>query len=208
MCKHIYLYQTGSRSTGANAFCGTHRLLARNAARKQQRINTIASASNSAVALTEAIKGILAAGATTAAEGGGVIGYVAGIIAAFAAVAGLYASVKSLEPVGAYKDGVIDFKGKGTGTSDSNLVRISKGESVITAKATQQYRPILEAMNSHKPLPIHHTEMPYKYRHQNNNNKQSHEITIADVDVKTLVTNERLATLVKVHERKEKARWK
>lgn len=48
----------------------------------------------------------------------------------------------------AYKDGVIDMAGKGTGTSDSNLAWLSKGESVITAKATQSYKDELTAMLS------------------------------------------------------------
>ena len=54
------------------------------------------------------------------------------------------------QPIPEFKKGVIDFKGKGTETSDSNLVRISKGESVITAKATKENKPILEAINKNK----------------------------------------------------------
>lgn len=50
-------------------------------------------------------------------------------------------------PIPAFKTGVIDFKGKGTETSDSNLVRISHGESVINAKATRKHRDLLEAIN-------------------------------------------------------------
>lgn len=49
-----------------------------------------------------------------------------------------------------FKDGVIDLKGKGTGTSDSNLALLSKGESVMTAKETQKYRPVLEAIRKDK----------------------------------------------------------
>jgi hypothetical protein len=48
----------------------------------------------------------------------------------------------------AYKDGVIDMAGKGTATSDSNLAWLSRGESVITAKATQNYKDELTAMLS------------------------------------------------------------
>lgn len=54
------------------------------------------------------------------------------------------------QPIPEFKKGVIDFKGKGTETSDSNLVRISKGESVITARATKENKPILEAINKNK----------------------------------------------------------
>ena len=37
----------------------------------------------------------------------------------------------------AFKDGVVNFQGKGTETSDSNDVRISKGETIVPAKATK-----------------------------------------------------------------------
>jgi hypothetical protein len=53
--------------------------------------------------------------------------------------------IKSTPPP-AFKDGVIDFKGKGTGTSDSNLVRISRGESVMTAAETQENYDALMAI--------------------------------------------------------------
>lgn len=49
---------------------------------------------------------------------------------------------------GAFKDGVENLKGKGTGTSDSNVALLSKGESVITAKATKDYSGLATAMNS------------------------------------------------------------
>lgn len=51
-------------------------------------------------------------------------------------------------PIPRFKEGVIDFKGKGTGTSDSNLALISRGESVITAKSTSKYKAALEAINN------------------------------------------------------------
>jgi hypothetical protein len=43
--------------------------------------------------------------------------------------------IASKTPTG-YKDGVINLKGPGTGTSDSIRANLSRGESVITAKAT------------------------------------------------------------------------
>jgi len=55
------------------------------------------------------------------------------------------AVIKSTPPP-AFKDGVIDFKGKGTGTSDSNLVRMSRGESVMTAKETSENYDALMAI--------------------------------------------------------------
>jgi hypothetical protein len=60
--------------------------------------------------------------------------------------------VKGLSNViaGAFAEGVENFQGKGTETSDSNLVLISRGESVITAKATKQYKGLATAMNEGK----------------------------------------------------------
>lgn len=48
---------------------------------------------------------------------------------------------------GAFREGVENFQGKGTETSDSNLVLISKGESVITAEGTKKYKGLATAMN-------------------------------------------------------------
>ena len=47
-----------------------------------------------------------------------------------------------------FKEGVIDYQGQGTETSDSNMVRISKGESVIKASATAKSKELLESINS------------------------------------------------------------
>lgn len=51
---------------------------------------------------------------------------------------------------GAFKDGVEGFKGKGTDTSDSNLVLLSNNESVITAKGTRENTGLATAMNTGK----------------------------------------------------------
>lgn len=122
------------------------------AGRKQVAINALISASNSAKALTEAVTGVLTAGTTTAAEGGGVVGYVAAIIAGFAAVAGLYASVRSLTSVtDGYK------KGGYTGDGDPNDTAgvVHKKEFVMPAHITAdpENRRILEAMyaGTYKP---------------------------------------------------------
>ncbi|WP_138999464.1 phage tail tape measure protein [Rhodococcus zopfii] len=40
------------------------------------------------------------------------------------------------------------FTGIGTGTSDSNLIRISDGEFITNAAATKEHRPLLEAINN------------------------------------------------------------
>lgn len=61
-----------------------------------------------------------------------------------AVLAGVPALVK---PLLGFKDGVIDFKGRGTETSDSNVVSISNRESVITAKGTKNAPKALELIN-------------------------------------------------------------
>jgi hypothetical protein len=77
------------------------------------------------------------------------------LLAAIAAGAGaIQAGIVAARPLPEFAKGVVDFDGKGTGTSDSNLVKISKGESVITAKATRKYHDVLEAMNKGYDLPI------------------------------------------------------
>jgi hypothetical protein len=62
-----------------------------------------------------------------------------------------FATVKQLSASNTprFKDGVVGFNGKGTGTSDDNLVRISNKESVVIAKAIEHAdnRVILEGMN-------------------------------------------------------------
>ena len=45
-----------------------------------------------------------------------------------------------------YKEGVIDLKGPGSETSDSITARLSRGESVMTADETRQYKPVLQAI--------------------------------------------------------------
>jgi hypothetical protein len=48
---------------------------------------------------------------------------------------------------GAFATGVEDFQGKGTGTSDSNIIAFSNHESVVTAKGTAENRGLVTAMN-------------------------------------------------------------
>lgn len=49
-----------------------------------------------------------------------------------------------------FKDGVINLKGPGTGTSDSIQARLSKGESVMTARETQNSMGILKDIRAKK----------------------------------------------------------
>ena len=68
----------------------------------------------------------------------------AGIVAAMGAIRAAFVAAK---PLPAFKDGVIGFNGKGTGTSDSNTVKISNKESVITALGTANAPVTLDAIN-------------------------------------------------------------
>lgn len=54
--------------------------------------------------------------------------------------------IDSAEFPRAFKDGVIDLNGPGTGTSDSIPARLSRGESVMTAEETKRYKPVLQAI--------------------------------------------------------------
>lgn len=49
---------------------------------------------------------------------------------------------------GAFATGVENFQGKGSGTSDSNLIAFSHGESVVTAKGTTENAGLVSAMNA------------------------------------------------------------
>lgn len=51
-------------------------------------------------------------------------------------------------PTLAFKEGVIDLQGPGTSTSDSIHARLSKGESVMTAKETAKHKEDLKAMRA------------------------------------------------------------
>lgn len=98
---------------------------------------------NAALALSQAIVAV----ATAAAQSGaGAIVVVPAVIAAL--IAG-YSAVRAIttDAMPSFAEGVEGFDGKGTGTSDSNVVRISKGESILTAKATREYAGIPTMMN-------------------------------------------------------------
>jgi len=70
---------------------------------------------------------------------------------AFAAIAGAaQLAIVSARPIPKYKDGVIDLQGKGTGTSDSIDAKLSKGESVMTAKETSDNLGLLWAVRNNK----------------------------------------------------------
>lgn len=76
------------------------------------------------------------------------LGPIGAILAAALGVTQLATALAT--PIPAFKTGVVDFKGVGTGTSDENLVRISNRESIITAKGTAKHKGVLEAINKDK----------------------------------------------------------
>lgn len=87
-----------------------------------------------------------------------------GIIKGVRIAAAVATTAKSVAQINGAKfaKGVIGVEGDGTGTSDSIDAKISRGESVITARATQMFAPFLSAMNFAgggvgEPLPINNT---------------------------------------------------
>lgn len=67
---------------------------------------------------------------------------------AMAGIASTSALAQGLAAIPGFADGVVDYNGRGTGRSDSNLIRFSDGESVMTNRATAMNKPFLEAMNN------------------------------------------------------------
>lgn len=89
--------------------------------------------------------------AKAAATGGpaGVPIAIAAISAMFGAfIAEKALALKAINEGNGFKEGVIDLKGPGTETSDSIPARLSKGESVMTAKVTKKRKSLLEALAS------------------------------------------------------------
>lgn len=98
-------------------------------------------------------RGIAAAEAIINAVGAIVQGAAQGGIAGIAAViGGVAAGIIAITQIvgGAFADGVIDYKGAGTERSDSNLVKISNRESVITANGTRKAKKALTLINDGK----------------------------------------------------------
>jgi hypothetical protein len=96
------------------------------------------------------------AGATTAAAAGGpaapflIVGYIASmvgsVIGAVTQATQLLSSAGELPAPPQFATGVIGLDGAGTATSDSIDARLSRGESVMTAKATERFAPVLAQM--------------------------------------------------------------
>ncbi|OSZ79123.1 hypothetical protein CAP35_12980 [Chitinophagaceae bacterium IBVUCB1] len=126
-------------------------------ARQQMQLNALLQASNQAVALSEAIGAIVAAAAkgdpyTIALR---IAAAVAALVAGIASLSGAFSKAN------AFADGVVDFRGKGGPRDDANWVRISTGESVITAEGTRNNRALLEAINDGAKLPFINPALAY-----------------------------------------------
>lgn len=126
--------------------------------RREQAVNSALALSNSLVAVTSAI--------ATATKSGDPYTVAARVAAAIAAVLGALVAgqsfVKSFDTsTGAFADGVVDYKGKGGPRDDQNLVRISNGESVITAEGTQRNRALLEAINRGENFSLMGNGLPF-----------------------------------------------
>ena len=80
------------------------------------------------------------------------LGIPAGIPASLLAAASGAAqyAIVNARPVPKFKDGVIDLKGKGTGTSDSIDAKVSAGESIFTAKETDENLGLFWAVRNNK----------------------------------------------------------
>jgi len=181
-------------------------------ARRQIEINNIMLASSAALTMAKSLETIATAG--TGGEGYTVVARVLAAVAALSAGFGaVYGMVNSYS---SFKDGVVNFKGKGTGTSDENMVFISNGESVITAAGTRKYAPILEAINKDKPLPIPMTNSLYPNSFSQKQNYNSLEKRLDklielqsknDISVKTMVTNGQIANIVESERRFNRLQW-
>lgn len=64
------------------------------------------------------------------------------------AAGALQAAIVLARKIPEFAKGVIGYKGEGTSTSDSNVVKISHGESVIKAKSTSKHTGLLTAVNA------------------------------------------------------------
>ncbi len=104
-------------------------------ARRQQIINAALAVSDAIVAVAEA----------ASETGAGAIAVVPAVIAAI--IAGYAAVSAATRESSSFAEGVVAFKGKGGPKDDANWVRISSGESVITAEGTQKNKALLEAIN-------------------------------------------------------------
>lgn len=91
-----------------------------------------------------------------------------------------------------FAKGVVNLQGPGTATSDSIPARLSRGESVMTAKATQMFGGLLTIMNEIAAQP--HVTLPTMYSQYNptqtraNSNEQSRVFRDAVREIRPVVS--------------------
>jgi hypothetical protein len=181
-------------------------------AKKQLALNKILTVSEQAKSMAEAIGAVV-----EAAVGGDPYTIAARIIAAVGALVAGVATIKSTFSGDAFAEGVVDYRGRGTATSDSNVVRISRGESVITADATQRYAPMLRAMNLGLPLhiPVAHINGTDGYASKKELNTLNHKMDqlIAATEGNSVRVNQHIDRhgvhqLVETARQMERVRWR
>jgi hypothetical protein len=182
--------------------------------RKEQRQNALEQqAINSALQLSYALLAI----AKATAEGGG-FGSAATVAAAVGALVTGYGLVRSFNnTTEGFKDGVIDYAGKGTETSDSNTVKISRGESVMTAKATRQFKDELKMMQMGidpyrgLQMPTNDSDRAVTRSEFNQQQKTLTDIRDAiqgrDINVKTITTRDHIEHMVSEQQRLDKRKY-
>ncbi|VVO05949.1 hypothetical protein PS834_03057 [Pseudomonas fluorescens] len=104
-------------------------------------LGTAAAGTSIALAGTTAVAWAPAAALASLASFGG------NSVPAAAALTSTTALASSLAVIPGFATGGL-FSGSGTGTSDSNLAKISDGEFIVNAAATRKNRALLEAINS------------------------------------------------------------
>lgn len=175
---------------------------------------------NAALTSSEAILSVV-----SAASQGDPYTLAARVIAAVIAVtAGIYsvssASRNATSNIASFKDGVIDLQGPGTGTSDSIPARLSKGESVMTAKETQQFHGTLTAIrNGYNPIAALASDLGLSVSHNNNVSRKEFAAYGKKLDILTeAVIDNKVGVTANINEngiyvatervsRKTKRRW-
>lgn len=122
------------------------------AVEKQQRLAAAQILINQAVTISESIKAIASAFGT-----GGPLGIVTGIAMTAAlgiALAGVASNVSGLfGSIPAFAKGIESLEGPGTGTSDSIMARLSKGERVTDASTNKKVNMAAKGVFPNKLLP-------------------------------------------------------